>query len=258
MARKRVSTTGASAPPTRTQEIAERLMRRILSGEYSVGDKLPSERDLAVEFEATRNVVREALKRLDALGLVRTWRGSGVYVQNPQLSAGIELFDALITQEDGTPNIALLKDVLEFRANVVRFIVRLAATRRTEEELARIRQLIEERSRCKENPERLVELAGSLFHEIAYAGHNVICQLMFNTVEQASLKLRTIIDYPVLGFEQGQDIFERLLDAFERKDGDLAELIGIRYVEAVQKVFNLHTETSRSLVFEAADSSIFG
>ncbi|MCC6142667.1 MAG: FadR family transcriptional regulator [Candidatus Hydrogenedentes bacterium] len=216
-------------------------MRRILSGEYGVGEKIPSERELSAEFDITRNAVREALKRLEALGLVRTWRGSGVYVQNPQLSAGIELFDALITQEDGTPNLALLKDVLEFRANVVRFIVRLAAARRTEEELRRIRDLIAERSRCKDDPDRLVALAASLFHEIAYAAHNVICQLMFNTVEQASLKLRTIVDYPVLGFEQAQDIFERLLDAFERQDSDLAELIAIRYVEVVQQVIEVQT-----------------
>ena len=44
--------------------IADALIEDILSGHYRVGERLPSERDLAVRFEANRGAVREAMKQL--------------------------------------------------------------------------------------------------------------------------------------------------------------------------------------------------
>jgi DNA-binding FadR family transcriptional regulator len=247
--RKKVDETNVAEPPTRSREIAASLMRRILAGEYPVGAKLPSERDLAVEFGATRNVVREGLKRLEAVGIVRVLRGSGVYVRSPQFTAGIELFDALVTREDGSPNIALLKDVLEFRADIARMLVRLAAERRTDEEFAQMRELVKLRETHKDDPEKIADASVKLFRAIAYATHNIVCQLMFNTVEMVSAILRKEIDFPVLGYDLGQDIFERLLDAFERKDDVMAELVVIRYVEAVSMGVSLGGSSSGLLHF---------
>ena len=56
-----------SSPPltTLSREITRKLTRRIVDQVYPPGTKLPTERDLAVEFDVTRHVVREALKRID-------------------------------------------------------------------------------------------------------------------------------------------------------------------------------------------------
>lgn len=66
-------------PPTsRTYTIVlDWLEQRLRSGEISVGDKLPSERQLAEEFAISRASVREAVRILDAMGLVRSATGSG-------------------------------------------------------------------------------------------------------------------------------------------------------------------------------------
>lgn len=224
---------------TLPQVIAGKLTRSILNGEFVTGAKLPSERDLAVQYGTTRNVVREALKRLEAVGLVRVWRGSGIYVQNPQLTAGVELFDALLIRDDGSVNIEFLRDALEFRASVIRLLIRLAAIRRTDAELEQLRELVKERSECREDAQRLMAVSLQLFHEIAYATHNQVCQLMFNTVERVSLRLSSLVDRSALGFDQGQDIFDRIIDAFDRKDQALAELVAIRYIEAVDKAIGL-------------------
>jgi DNA-binding FadR family transcriptional regulator len=221
--------------PTRPQEIAAKLTRRILSEEFPTGSKLPTERDLATQFETTRNVVREALKRLEAVGLVRIRQGSGIYVQNLQLTGGVELFDILLTRDDGSINIQFLHDVLEFRGHMVRLIVRLAAVRRTDEELVGIRQLVRERRAFMLDNDRASELTLKLFQQIAYAAHNRVYQLMFNTVERLSIELRAMIDVPLLGPEQTQAILERVVDAFDQKDDAMAELVVIRYVEALER-----------------------
>lgn len=66
------------AAPTRAYSIVlDWLEARLRSGEISVGDKLPAERQLAEDFGISRASVREAIRVLDAMGLVRSSTGSG-------------------------------------------------------------------------------------------------------------------------------------------------------------------------------------
>jgi len=75
-----------SAPPDKHQklyqQIAEGIASSIKSGAYGHGKRLPSERDLAEEFNVSRPTVREAMIALEIRGLVEARHGSGVYVTN--------------------------------------------------------------------------------------------------------------------------------------------------------------------------------
>ena len=63
-------------------QIADILRERIMSGEFKPGDILPSERELAEEMQVSRIPVREAMKSLEYLGVVKQIRGKGVLVLN--------------------------------------------------------------------------------------------------------------------------------------------------------------------------------
>lgn len=75
-----------NAPPRRTRDqphyraIADDLRARIRNGTYEPGAKLPNEQDLMFEYEASRNTVRDAVKRLADAGLVETRPGRGTFV----------------------------------------------------------------------------------------------------------------------------------------------------------------------------------
>lgn len=74
----------AAAPAQRgllTERIARELEHDIRSGEIPVGTKLPSERELAAQFGASRNVVREVLRRLEAQLLIEVAPGRGSFVR---------------------------------------------------------------------------------------------------------------------------------------------------------------------------------
>ncbi|MCV0395212.1 MAG: FadR family transcriptional regulator [Rhizobiaceae bacterium] len=62
------------------RQVADQLRQLIEAGEYSPGDRLPAERDLAEQFEVSRPTVREAMIALEVEGLVRIRVGSGIYV----------------------------------------------------------------------------------------------------------------------------------------------------------------------------------
>jgi DNA-binding FadR family transcriptional regulator len=80
----------AIEPPRLYRQIADQLRQLIDSGEYSVGDRLPTERELAQQFGLSRPTVREALIALEVEGRIRIRVGSGIYVlamadQSPEL-----------------------------------------------------------------------------------------------------------------------------------------------------------------------------
>jgi GntR family transcriptional repressor for pyruvate dehydrogenase complex len=63
------------------KQIADRIAERIYSGRYKIGERLPTERELAEEFDIGRPVIREALIALELYGLVLIRQGAGIYVQ---------------------------------------------------------------------------------------------------------------------------------------------------------------------------------
>lgn len=116
---------------------------RILGGDLEVGDHLPAERDLAAQLGVSRAAVREAVRTLQAQGVVRSSVGAG--------SAGGTTLTAVPSGALGRLlrlHVALaafpLPDVVEVRIALERLSVRLAATHATPEDLATMRALLDE------------------------------------------------------------------------------------------------------------------
>ncbi|HKK99821.1 MAG TPA: GntR family transcriptional regulator, partial [Desulfotignum sp.] len=65
-----------------TEAVAESLKTRILDGEFSPGEKLPSEQALLNVYEVSRLTLREALARLAAWGIIQVHHGKGAFVSN--------------------------------------------------------------------------------------------------------------------------------------------------------------------------------
>ncbi|HTJ98791.1 MAG TPA: GntR family transcriptional regulator, partial [Bordetella sp.] len=70
-------------PRSLAQELVESLSTRLRTGEIRPGDKLPTESEIMRAFGVSRTVVREALSRLQASGLVETHHGVGTYALKP-------------------------------------------------------------------------------------------------------------------------------------------------------------------------------
>ncbi len=113
----------------------ERLMQAIKSGAYGEGERLPTEHDLAGEFQVSRPVIREALKRLRDQGLIYSRQGAGSFVRqsgvkNPLGFGQIE-------------NIADLQRCYEFRITLEPEAAAAAAGKHSENSLEEIRAALE-------------------------------------------------------------------------------------------------------------------
>ncbi|WP_216636445.1 FCD domain-containing protein [Endozoicomonas ascidiicola] len=130
-----------SAPKRFYQKIGLAIKERILSGEFSVGDRLPPERDFAQEMQVSRSVVREAIIMLELQEVVEVRQGSGVYVINlPGHSAG-----SINTPESEAETEADIGpfELLQARQVLESQIASFAAQNVTKNDVLRMREAIE-------------------------------------------------------------------------------------------------------------------
>lgn len=211
---------GSRLNKTLSCNVAEILTRRIVSGEYPVGTKLPTERLLSEEFKVNRHAVREALKRLEAISLVKIRHGSGIYVQPLHLTAGIEIFDAMLFRSDDSVDPAFLSNMLDFRRHVMVRMTRHATERRKPRELGKICRVIDDIifNRTKGYLEDEAALGYALFENMAQATQNRIYSLIFVTLSQAYKNIRETLSSDLPDDRLALDELKRLRKAFEESD----------------------------------------
>ena len=114
-------------------QLADRIAKQILLGQYKVGERLPSERELSQAFEVSRPTIREAIIALELDGLVEVRVGSGVYVRSQ-------------TRRTGKPTMLGVGpfELLEARRAIEGEACALAAERMTDEDCQALERLLEE------------------------------------------------------------------------------------------------------------------
>ena len=144
-------------------DLVEELKQRILSGQISPGDKLPAENSLVEEFGVSRTVVREAVSRLQAAGLVETFQGRGSFVlQVPERTSGLR---EVRSHQD-------VLELMDFRIGVESEAAGLAAGRRSAHQLKGIERALDEFRRIGDDPSRSVEADFAFHLKVAVASGN--------------------------------------------------------------------------------------
>lgn len=233
------SASSSAGDGTLTRSVAARLIRGILEGRFPPGSRMPNEREISRSFGVNRNVVREALRSLEAMGLVRVRRGSGTYVQDLRISGGVSLVPYLLVKEDGTLNLEVLRDILEFFQNNVVETVRLAARRVDSETLRELSDLLE---RAVADGGEREGVLRDFVRTVVASSQNVFYLLLYNTMLNIPLLSTAFFTVLVEVFPSLLPYLRRLLEAFESHDERMAVLL-------VRNIFrDLGREIGTSLV----------
>src|SRR5690554_2377217 len=155
-----------------------RLRQQITSGAWEVGARIPAEPVLTELIGVGRNTVREAVQSLVHAGMLERRQGSGTYVISDS-----ELGNAMGRQIAG----AHQRDVLEVRRSLEVEAARLAALRRTDEQVVELRGLRDSRAQAYASGEqdRMVELDLALHRTIAHAAHNPVLLALYENLQDA-------------------------------------------------------------------------
>jgi len=191
-------------------QIADQLREQIRQGHYSLGSRLPPERELAIQLGVSRPSVREALIALEIAGCVEVRMGAGIYVRG---------------SGDGEPTAALGESPLELmQARVVLEggLMPQASARATPAGLAAVREAVEEMRDAFAAGKSALD-ADRRFHlaVAALAGNSVVERMvgeLFNgRYSPMSLQLSALADTHQ-NWEDALREHERILDALEAHD----------------------------------------
>ncbi len=160
-----------------SEKVAEQLRKAIGEGKLKVGEKLPSQPDLAELMGVSRPSIREAVILLELQGMIETVQGGGTIVKN------------IAAQEIQTPIEALLgadkeriMELTDVRALLEVWSAKRAASNRTEDELKQILALVEGMEKDFETGSIHYELDAKFHKEIAGATHNTILTHLIGSV----------------------------------------------------------------------------
>lgn len=192
------------------------LREQVLSGQWAVGGRLPAETELAQRLEVGRSTVREAVRALVHAGLLETRQGSGTYVRSVTPEAGWE------------PRLrrAAVLDAYEVRQALEVQAARLAASRRTDADLAALHSCLAERERARAHGKdaRFIELDLAFHRAVVAAAHNPLLAEMFDSfVAVLREALLTVVTDSGLGDVGADAAHARLAEAIEAGDAAAAE-----------------------------------
>jgi DNA-binding FadR family transcriptional regulator len=225
-------------------QVAVHLREVIASGQVAVGQRLPSEADLAQSFGVSRTTVREALRVLASEGLLETLRGTsgGSFIRRFDSVRMSELLRTGVGVLVGTDGLQVT-DILEARLALEVPAARWAAQRRTAAELAILECALHRPG--GDRPAAQVLLEHTEFHmTLVAASHS---RLLISLAQPVFLALQDIVRreglHTVL-VDPSQDQHDAIVDALRRGDGELAAAAMQAHLELVARAWDAHLRAS--------------
>ncbi|MEV5203995.1 FCD domain-containing protein [Streptomyces sp. NPDC053720] len=173
---------------TLAAQVADQLREQLATGKWPVGTRIPGELELAGLLQVSRNTVREALRALVHLGLLESRVGDGTYVR-----VANELEAVLLRRTATTRPV----DVLELRAVLEEHAAGLAAERRSQADIARLREMlaaVQESNRSGSMTQ--VAAADGAFHQaVVQAGGNELLGELYDYLGSAVSSLLTALPW---------------------------------------------------------------
>jgi GntR family transcriptional regulator, transcriptional repressor for pyruvate dehydrogenase complex len=202
------------APVRRTSvsvAVFDQIAAQILAGTLAAGVALPPERSLTESFAVNRQAVREALQRLDQLGLVEIRHGDATRVRDFRSSCGLDLLPRLFLRADGTVDPHVVRSVMEMRAAIGADAAALCAIRADQARIDELRGLLDDLEAIINTPgtpganagagvhadadlPELAALQARFWDTVVEGADNICYRLSLNALRRAYLPAEAMID----------------------------------------------------------------
>lgn len=157
-----------------SEEIYNQIRQLILDGEIHPGERLPSERKMMEMMHRSRPTIREAMRMLEREGYIKIYSGSsGAVVQELNVDNAVQSLETIIQMKGMT-----IEEILEFRCLTECEAARLAAKRRTDEDLERIKTIIQRSESTIGNAEEFMACDMEFHVAVAEASQNSMYSIM--------------------------------------------------------------------------------
>lgn len=208
--------------------IAAQLSELITAGNFKPNDKLPPERVLSEQFGVGRSSMREALRSLEADGLVRSEHGIGIFVVDPTKKR-IDHSELLVA---GDYTVA---ELFEVRLPLEREAAGLAALRITQDEIDHLQGIIQDMSVPELSDAQFIELDAQLHRTIAEATKNALLVSVIRTMEPHFFSYsKSVMTLPARR-EHAHRGHVRIVEAVAAHDVRDARAAAVRHIRDVER-----------------------
>lgn len=223
-------------------QLAEILTDEILSGRYQPGDRLPSERELAVRFNVNRGAVREAMSRLSQLGVADIQPG-GARVA-PINEASLDIIGHMLAATR-VPDATLLEQIFQVVGRLLSMAAETWVGRASAAEVEVIRGHAQRLVNGGLDSETHATARIELMRDIMATSGNLVCQLIAHSLfKQFAPTLEAVRPYVQLDVEQFNALAQRLDSALAKRDR-----------RAVREVFDGISELHRRTLTPALEAA---
>jgi GntR family transcriptional regulator, transcriptional repressor for pyruvate dehydrogenase complex len=220
-------TTEALTRPSRrslVDLVIARIQQQISLGVLTPGKRIPTETELGDALGVSRTTIREAVVVLAHMGLLEVRQGDGTYVTTS--APGNESLDQRLRR-------AAALEVYEVRRPLEIETARLAATRRTEGDVRRLRDLLAERDKLRAagKSDQAVDTDVEFHRTIAVASKNAVLADVYNAFSIALRKTLVHIAHDSVADVDTTDLHHALVDAIAHGDEEGASAMAARLIE---------------------------
>lgn len=214
-------------------KIIGQLKHLIISGQLKPGDRLPAERVLSESFGVGRSYIREAILKLEFYGLLRTNPQSGTYVSGLSINVIDNIISDIIKFNKDDFNA-----LIEARCHLELTAVKLAAERRSAEDLEEIKSALEDYENKLSNGANNAVEEDMIFHiKIAKASKNSVVESMILILIPDLIK--NIVESKICGENRGKIAIaehRKILEAIEKQDVSLAEQAMAAHLDEIWQI----------------------
>jgi GntR family transcriptional regulator, transcriptional repressor for pyruvate dehydrogenase complex len=216
------------------EEVVDQIRERIFNASVKTGERLPTERDLAVQFGVSRVVVREAVRALELAGMLRVKKGpkGGIFVAEDHQRPITDSIGNLLARGE-----ARLKDLFEVRRLIEPYAAERVARIGTARDFDELAAVVAQARSAQGDVDAVRELNIETHRRIIRMARNPVLAAVGETVLlMLSERLR-----PVKGRAAGRvlDLHRDLLQAFRERDAKAARAIMEKDIAAVGKHYAL-------------------
>lgn len=212
-------------PADLSAQIAEQIKAAIIAGTLPVDERLPSESEMADQFEVSRSTVREALKRLGAQSLIRTQRGAtgGAFVNRLTYAQahGQQITTSTLLLSMNTVSFST---ACEARYALERACAPLSAARRTADHLATMRAEIHRQGQPGLTDEAFCASDVAFHRALVDAADNPVLSYQLAGAVEAMQPLMNMITFSARSRETIIQLHTQIADALHAQDADATDL----------------------------------
>jgi len=213
------------------EQVAKQIERLIAKGVLKPGDRLPPERELAVNFGVGRSSVRDAIRTLEVIGIVESRQGHGTVVREVSPDAlVVPLASVLMRKRE------MIAELLDVRRMIEPALAARAARNATAEEIAQLEDILRRQREKMRRGEPGIEEDSEFHYAIAVAARNTVVLQVLDVLMDLLRESRTRSLQVPGRLERSFAGHQRVVRAIKRRNAAAAEKAVRQHLKEIEEI----------------------